>query len=61
MRSDGKNLLIVPKSHNGYGDRNIRYCGPDLWNNLPDDMRSCDKLDTFKRKLKTLPFKAVFD
>ena len=35
--------------------------GPLLWNDLPNDLRSCNNLDTFKRKLKTLLFEAIFD
>ena len=33
---------------------------PELWNKLPDDIRSCDNLNLFKRKLKT-SFKNYFN
>jgi hypothetical protein len=62
MRSNDKDLLIIPRSFTAtYGDRNFRHCGPFLWNDLPNDLRSCNNLDTFKRKLKTLLFQATFD
>ena len=34
---------------------------PELWNKLPDDNRSCDNLNLFKRKLKTHLFKNYFN
>ena len=62
MRSNYKDLLIIPRSFTAtYGDRNFRYSGPFLWNDLPNDLRSCKNLNTFKRKLKTLLFQATFD
>ena len=61
LRSNAKNLLVVPRSHSvKYGDRNFRHVAPLLWNQLPEDMRHCDDLDTFKRSLKTLLFREAF-
>ena len=40
LRSDNKNLLIIPKSHlKLYGDRAFSVAGPKLWNELPYDLR----------------------
>ena len=46
-----------PKS---YGFRAFAMSAPELWNKLPDDIRSCDNLKFFKRKLKTRLFKNYF-
>ena len=39
-----------------YGDRSFSAAAPKLWNTLPDDLRICDNLSTFKMKLKTFLF-----
>jgi hypothetical protein len=62
MRSDEKKLLVVPRSQTvRYGDRNFKNVGPALWNMLPDEMRSCDSVDSFKRQLKTYLFLNAYD
>ena len=33
--------------------RTFAVSAPELWTKLPDDIRSCDNLNLFKRKLKT--------
>ena len=54
LRSDNKNLLKIQKSRlKSYGDRAFSVAGPALWNSLPDNLRLCSSLDTFKRLLKT--------
>ena len=44
-----------------YGYRAFAVSAPELWNKLPDDIRSCDNLNIFKRKLKTHLFKNYFN
>ena len=34
---------------------------PELWNKLPDDIRSCENLDLFKRKHENHLFKNYFN
>ena len=34
---------------------------PMLWNDLPIDIRSIDDVNKFKSKLKTFPFKRVYE
>ena len=34
------------------GERSIQYRGAKLWNNLSDDIRQCESLSIFKKKLK---------
>ena len=52
------NLLVVP--HHGvnkYSEKAFAVAGPRLWNELlTDELRGCNSLDTFKKKLKTLLF-----
>uniref|UniRef100_A0A8C9XJI8 Spermine synthase n=1 Tax=Sander lucioperca TaxID=283035 RepID=A0A8C9XJI8_SANLU len=37
------------------------YCGPALWNKLPDDLRSITTVSTFKSIFRTLIFSQAFD
>ena len=30
--------------------------GPHIWNSVPQDLRHCSTLSSFKAKLKTFPF-----
>ena len=43
-----------------YGSRAIAVSAPELWNNLPVEIRSCDNLNLFKHKLKTHLFSNYF-
>ena len=42
------------------GDRAFSSAAPDLWNELPDDIRILDKLCSFKTRLKTHYFQIAF-
>ena len=48
-----------------HGKRSFAVAAPELWNSLPDNVRidfdSCEKVETFKTKLKTYLFKCEFD
>ena len=33
----------------------------ELWNNLPDEVKHCDNLPSFRKNLKTHLFKAAYD
>ena len=48
-------MMDIPKirSYATLGDRSFIMAAPKLWNALPCAIRSVDKLDTFKRLLKT--------
>ena len=52
-------LSLNPASFNlkTYGSRAFSVSAPELWNKLPDGVRSCENLSLFKRKLKTYLFK----
>ena len=58
LRSANKNLLIVPKTLNKiYGDRAFYAAAPKLWNNLPQTIRDCNSITSFKSNLKTHLFR----
>ena len=44
-----------------YGPRAFAVSAPELWNKLPDDIRSCDNLNLFKRKHNTHLFENYFN
>ena len=43
-----------------YGSRAFSVSAPELWNKLPDDVRSYENLSLFKPKLKTYLFKSFY-
>ena len=55
-------LSLNPVSFNlkTYGSRAFSVSAPELWNKLPDDIRSCENLGLFKHKLKTYLFKNFY-
>ena len=62
LRSSSSNLLTVPKTAmKRYGDRAFSVAGPVLWNSLPESVRSCQSVPSFKRSLKTHFFKLAHD
>ena len=44
--------LRVRKMCTKFGDRACSVAGPRAWNKLPMDIRSCDSVESFKRKLE---------
>ena len=55
-------LSLNPVSFNlkTYGSRAFSVSAPELWNKLPDDIRSCENLSLFKHKLKTYLLKNYY-
>ena len=55
-------LSLNPVSFNlkTYGSRAFSVSAPELWNKLPDDIRSCENLSLFKHKLKTYLLKNFY-
>ena len=47
-----RETLIVPFSRSSQSQRFVAIRGPNLWNQLPLDIRSCLTIFSFKRKLK---------
>lgn len=53
LRSSSSLLLKIPKSmKKSYGDRAFRIAAPHLWNKLPQKIRECKSLHSFKNNLK---------
>jgi hypothetical protein len=61
LRSEGKNLLVEQRVNTvHFGERTFKYCAPKLWNSLPQKLRDCDNLESFKSGLKTFLFKEAY-
>ena len=62
LRSSNINLLVKPYFNlNSYGKRAFSVAVSDLWNNLPEDIKSANSVDDFKRKLKTFLFMRAYE
>ena len=61
LRSANLLLLDVPRSRlKTRGDRAFSVAAPNLWNNLPVHIRTCQTLECFKSLLKTHYFSLAF-
>ena len=61
LRSDGKDLLVMPRTNTeSFGKRAFSYAAPKVWNSLPEDIKSAQSIESFKKKLKTHLFKCSF-
>ena len=62
LRSSNRSLLVKPYFNlNSYGKRAFSVAAPELWNNLPEDIKSANSIDDFKRKLKTFLFMRAYE
>ena len=62
LRSQHAKLLVEPRfKSNGYGGRAFSRLSPRLWNSLPQDLRKCDSLEPFKKRLKTYLFQGAYE
>ena len=62
LRSKNQHLLSKAKMKcKTFGERSFSAAAPKLWNNLPLNLRSCSKLETFKKELKTHLFRQAYD
>ena len=64
LRSNHSLLLTVPKitsrADKSTADRAFSLSAPKLWNSLPEELRNCCYVETFKEKLKTFFFYKIF-
>ena len=61
LRSNNEHLLIIPQTRcKTFCDRAFAVAGPQIWNNLPLDIRESENLDNFKNKIQTHHFKEAF-
>ena len=61
LRSADKLLLTKPITKLKVGERSFCYSAPVVWNKLPFELRSCTRLPTFKKHLKTHFFRIAFE
>ena len=61
LRSSTEHKLDSAKTvYVRYGDRAFSIVGPNLWNDLPYELRACKSVQSFKTSLKTHLFKRYF-
>ena len=61
LRSSGTGLLTIPKVRTKtHGEAAFSHYGPQLWNSLPQNIRTAETVDIFKRRLKTHFFSLAF-
>ena len=61
LRSARTNRLLVPPVKlSAVGGRAFPVAGPIIWNSLPDNVISAPSLSTFRQRLKTFLFPALF-
>ena len=51
-RNLNENNVFVPVIAKSCTGNAFSYCGPRLWNTLPDDMKECSTIDVFKAKAR---------
>ena len=49
--------LSQPLRRTSYGQNCISFLAPSVWNNLPNELKRCTNLNTFKHKIKTFSAK----
>ena len=60
LRSSDQRLLTVSRTRTVLASRAFKHSAVEIWNNLPDDIRKCDSLYSFRSQLKTLFFRDAF-
>ena len=62
LRTDSDYFLLTTPSVPFYKrtERGFRFCGPHIWNKLPYDIRTCNNISNFKKKLKHHLFNKAF-
>ena len=60
IHSDTRMLKIQQCTHKIHGFCAFACLGPHIWNSLPQDLRHCSTLPSFKARLKTFLFSHYF-
>jgi hypothetical protein len=60
LRSSDQRLLTVSRTRTVLASRTFKHSAVEIWNNLPNDIRKCDSLYSFRSQLKTLFFRDAF-
>ena len=62
LRSSSDNtILVVPRTQRAAGSRAFTNCAPQMWNELPKNLRDSQSLSVFKSNLKTHLFRICYD
>jgi len=61
LRSSDLNLLCAHRTRTVLATRAFKHSAVAVWNNLLPDIRNCETLYSFKRRLKTVLFRAAFN
>ena len=51
--------LNQPLRRTNHGQNNISYIAPIIWNNLPNSLKTTDKLNTYKHRVKEHFFRRI--
>ena len=60
LPSSNCRILSSSRTPTVIASRAFKHLSVFIWNNLPADIRNCDSLYTFRRRLKTFMFNSVF-
>ena len=60
LRSTARSDVIVPRCRTKFGSRAFSVAGPEVWNRLPQSVRSADTVRQFRQLLKTHYFQLHF-
>ena len=60
LRSASQQLLLAKPTRTVLAQRSFTSAAPNVWNSLPEDLRQCCDLETFRRRLKTYLFSSVY-
>ena len=60
LRSASQQLLLTKPTRTVLAQCSFAPAAPNIWNSLPEDLRQCCDLETFRRKLKTYLFSSVY-
>ena len=61
LRSSDSHILNKPVMKlSTFGDKAFCFAAPEVWNDLPSDIRFTNSISIFKKKLKTFYFKKAF-
>jgi hypothetical protein len=56
----GSHILTIPKSNTTtYGLKSIIYSGPKLWNSLKDNIRTSNKLSSFRNLISKVDLASI--
>ena len=62
LRSSTRLLLRTPPARLvRYGERSFQYIAPRLWNSLPEEIRRCESVASFKTNIKTYLFNQAYN